>query len=167
MLCRNWWVSIKCWVHWLHLSNCSLNPLLLTPYKKSVFHVPLCAYLMYICDKKQQTDLFCRQIWGGKKFIWPEIEPLFWIYRNLRKDESHVNLDAQCLGQSLVSNNWIVVRRCKKLCKMFFIMLLLFSKFGRENERFDGTEISLWWQWRTTFLTGQQQLLTAGRPCFV
>ena len=39
------------------------------PYKKSASHVALCAFVTYIYDKKQQTDLFCCQFGKSKKFL--------------------------------------------------------------------------------------------------
>ena len=103
--CRDWWVSIKCRVHWLLLSYYPLEPPLPTPYKKSASHVALCA-LFAIRNNKHIS--FAVNL-GKVRNSYDQRQSLRFKFIENVEDESQDNLDAQC--QSLVSNDRIVVRR--------------------------------------------------------
>ena len=57
----------------------ALASLILLPFRAPSSHsvqekCVSCCSLRLICDKKQQTYLFCCQFGKGKKFLWPETE---------------------------------------------------------------------------------------------
>ena len=90
-------------VYWLLLSYYPL----LTPYKKSASHDALCA-LFAIRNNKHIS--FAVNL-GKVRNSYDQRQSLRFKFIENVEDESHDNLDAQCLCQSLVSNDRIVVRR--------------------------------------------------------
>ena len=94
-------------MHWLLLSYYPLEPPLPTPYKKSASHVALCALFAIRNNKNISFDVDL----GKVRNSYDQRQSLRFKFIENVEDESQDNLDAQCLCQSLVSNDRIVVRR--------------------------------------------------------